>query len=78
MLTAAQAAELLQVDEAEVVALAEQGELPGRRIGDAWRFSRAALMAWLAVAGDGSSLGAGKAGSAAAAGPRLSGQMLDA
>ena len=34
--------------EAEVVALAEQGTLPGRRIGDRWRFSRLALIAWLA------------------------------
>ena len=51
VLTAAQAAELLQVEEAEVVARAEQGELPGRRIGDAWRFSRAALLAWLGAAG---------------------------
>ena len=51
VLTAAQAAELLQVEEAEVVALAEGGELPGRRIGDAWRFSRAALLTWLGAAG---------------------------
>jgi excisionase family DNA binding protein len=48
VLTAAQAAELLAVPEADLVALAERGELPGRRIGDAWRFSRAALLAWLA------------------------------
>lgn len=48
VLTPAQAAELLQVPEAEVVALAEAGTLPGRRIGDHWRFSRPALIAWLA------------------------------
>jgi excisionase family DNA binding protein len=47
VLTAAQAAELLAVDEAELIELAERGELPGRRIGDAWRFSRQALMDWL-------------------------------
>ncbi len=47
VLTAAQAAELLRVEEAEVVALAGRGELPGRRIGDQWRFSRTALLAWL-------------------------------
>ena len=44
---AAQVAELLQVGEADVVALAEAGDLPARRIADAWRFSRAAVLAWL-------------------------------
>jgi excisionase family DNA binding protein len=52
VLTLAQAAELLQVEEPEVEALAEAGELPGRRIGDSWRFSRAALLAWLGAHGD--------------------------
>jgi|SRR5688500_4255486 len=50
VLTPAQAAELLQVDEAEVVTLAEAGTLPGRRIGEQWRFSRPALIEWLAGA----------------------------
>jgi excisionase family DNA binding protein len=50
VLTAEQAAELLQVTEAEVLALAEAGTLPGRRIGDKWRFSRPALIEWLAGA----------------------------
>ena len=48
VLTPAQAADLLQVAEAELLALAETGELPGRRIGEHWRFSRPALLAWLA------------------------------
>ena len=43
-----QAADLLQVSEGEVQALAERGELPGRRIGDQWRFARSALLTWLA------------------------------
>ena len=47
VLTPEQAAALLQVDEADVLALAETGTLPGRRIGDEWRFARAALVAWL-------------------------------
>ena len=47
VLTAAQAAELLQAAAADVVALAERGELPGRRIGEEWRFARAAVLAWL-------------------------------
>jgi excisionase family DNA binding protein len=49
VLDAAQAAELLAVEEEAIVELAERGELPGRRIGDAWRFSRAALLQWLAA-----------------------------
>jgi excisionase family DNA binding protein len=48
VLTPKQAAELLQVDEEELLELAEAGSVPGRRIGDRWRFSRPALIAWLA------------------------------
>jgi excisionase family DNA binding protein len=48
VLTPAQAAELLQVTEEELVALADAGSVPGRRIGDQWRFSRPALIEWLA------------------------------
>jgi excisionase family DNA binding protein len=47
VLTPAQAAVLLQVEEEDVLALAEEGRLPGRRIGDEWRFARAALVTWL-------------------------------
>ena len=49
VLTLDQAAALLQVVRAEVAALAEAGELPGRRIGGDWRFPRAALLEWLAA-----------------------------
>jgi excisionase family DNA binding protein len=49
VLTIDQAAALLQVEPAEVEALAEAGELPGRQIGDGWRFPRAALLEWLAA-----------------------------
>jgi excisionase family DNA binding protein len=48
VLTPKQAAELLQVEEEELLELAEAGSVPGRRIGDHWRFSRPALIAWLA------------------------------
>jgi excisionase family DNA binding protein len=51
VLTLEQAAELLQVEPAIAAELADAGELPGRRIGEDWRFSRSALIAWLA--GDG-------------------------
>lgn len=48
VMTAEQAARLLQIDEKLVVELAEAGQLPGRKLGSVWRFSRAALVAWLA------------------------------
>jgi excisionase family DNA binding protein len=47
VLNAEQTAQFLQVDEAVVVEMAESGKLPGRKLGAAWRFSRAALVAWL-------------------------------
>ena len=49
VLSAEQAAKLLQVEEALVIDLAEAGKLPGRKLGKAWRFSRAALVAWLSA-----------------------------
>jgi excisionase family DNA binding protein len=51
VLTAAQAAELLQIEEKLIVELAEAREVPGRKLGKVWRFSRAALVAWLAGGG---------------------------
>ena len=48
VLTLEGAAELLQLAPDAVAELAAAGELPGRRIGDEWRFSRAAVLAWLA------------------------------
>jgi len=51
VMSAEQAARFLQIDEALVVELAEAGTLPGRKLGTAWRFSRAALVAWLAATG---------------------------
>jgi excisionase family DNA binding protein len=50
VLTPAQAAELLQVPEDELLELVEAGDVPGRRIGEHWRFSRPALIDWLAGA----------------------------
>ncbi|MGE5185024.1 MAG: helix-turn-helix domain-containing protein [Acidobacteriota bacterium] len=48
VLSSEQAAQLLQVDEPLVIELAEAGKLPGRKLGTVWRFSRQALVAWLA------------------------------
>jgi excisionase family DNA binding protein len=47
VMNARQAAEFLQIEEAVVLELAEAGKLPGRKLGAAWRFSRAALVEWL-------------------------------
>jgi len=49
VLNAEQAAYFLQLDEAIVTGLAEAGKLPGRKLGDVWRFSRGALVAWLST-----------------------------
>jgi excisionase family DNA binding protein len=48
ILTPAQLAGLLQIDETILIELAEKKELPGRKIGEEWRFSREAILAWLA------------------------------
>ena len=47
VLNAEQAGRFLQIDEAVVIEMAEAGKLPGRKLGAVWRFSRAALVAWL-------------------------------
>jgi len=49
VMNTAQVAQFLQIDEAVVIAMAEAGKLPGRKLGDAWRFSRAALVTWLST-----------------------------
>ena len=52
VLTLGEAAELLRVDESVARELAEAGELPGRRLGEEWRFARSAVLAWLAGGAD--------------------------
>jgi excisionase family DNA binding protein len=47
VLTLEQLARFLQTSEETARALAEAGELPGRRVEDEWRFSRQAVLAWL-------------------------------
>jgi excisionase family DNA binding protein len=42
-----QLAAYLGVDATVVQELAEHGELPGRRLGSEWRFSRSAVLDWL-------------------------------
>jgi excisionase family DNA binding protein len=48
VLTLEEAADLLRADVDVVRALAEQGTLPGQSVGDTWRFSRTAILDWLA------------------------------
>ena len=47
VLTPAEAAELLRIDEETVVAMADRGELPARKLGDEWRLTRSAVLRWL-------------------------------
>jgi excisionase family DNA binding protein len=47
VLTLQEAAEYLRVSTGEVDALATRCVLPGRKIGDQWRFHRCALVDWL-------------------------------
>lgn len=50
VMNAKQTAKLLQIDKGTVIELAEAGTLPGRKLGAQWRFSRTAVLAWLAGA----------------------------
>ena len=43
-----QLAAFLQLDVETVRALAARGEIPGRKVGGHWRFSRRAVLDWLA------------------------------
>ena len=52
VLTADEAAVLLKVGTEVVLALAEEGRLPARRVGDGWRFARRAVLDWLAEGED--------------------------
>ena len=48
VLTIAELAEWLQVEPQAIAELADEGELPGRKLGGEWRFAREAVLAWLA------------------------------
>jgi excisionase family DNA binding protein len=47
ILTLEEAAAMLRVPAGDLEAAAAAGGVPGRRIGDEWRFARVALLAWL-------------------------------
>jgi excisionase family DNA binding protein len=48
VLNADEAAEFLGVNPYTIRQKARQGEMPGRKVGKEWRFSRQALLQWLA------------------------------
>ncbi|MGA2469416.1 MAG: helix-turn-helix domain-containing protein [Solirubrobacteraceae bacterium] len=48
VMTTGETAALLKLDEPAVLDAAERGDLPGRQLGGQWRFSRSAVLAWLA------------------------------
>jgi excisionase family DNA binding protein len=50
VLTLPEAAAFLRVSEAALLLLAANREVPGRRIGSEWRFSKTALQDWLSAA----------------------------
>src|SRR4051794_14837488 len=47
VLTLDEAADLLRVDAEQLAKLAESGEIPGRKLGEEWRFTRTRLLDWL-------------------------------
>lgn len=47
VLTLEDAAGLLRAEPGDVLALIEAGDLPARRLGQDWRLSRTAVLAWL-------------------------------
>ena len=48
VLTLGEAAELLRIDREKLAKLAAAGDVPGRKLGDDWRFARTGLLDWLA------------------------------
>jgi excisionase family DNA binding protein len=48
VLTPEQLADLLHVEVATVLAMATDGQIPGRQLNGNWRFARSAVLAWLA------------------------------
>ncbi len=59
VLTLEEAAALLRVTPEVLLERARRGELPGRRLGEEWRFARSPLLAWLGEAETGGETDAG-------------------
>lgn len=60
VLTAEEAAQFLRIGREELLALTLAGQVPGRMVGNGWRFSRAALLGWLAGYRQGLAAGEGR------------------
>ncbi|MCL4868721.1 MAG: helix-turn-helix domain-containing protein [Anaerolineae bacterium] len=48
VMTVKEVSHFLKLTEATIYRLAQEGKLPGRKIGGAWRFSRRHLTEWVA------------------------------
>jgi excisionase family DNA binding protein len=48
ILTVDEAAELLKIPRSSVYKLAQQGKIPGQKVGRHWRFNRKTLLKWIA------------------------------
>lgn len=46
LMTAQEVAQLFRLSERHIVRLATRRELPGVKLGQAWRFNRADMLAW--------------------------------
>lgn len=53
ILTAIQAAELLQIHPRTLYKLARKGSIPGRKLGGGWRFSKSEILKMVASNADG-------------------------
>lgn len=51
VLTVTQVAKLLQVSRQTIYSLIKKGKLKGKRVGQRWRFSKAAIIKWVAGGG---------------------------
>jgi len=47
VMTVEEVSDYLRLGKSTVYKLVQEGELPGRKVGGAWRFSRAGLEEWL-------------------------------
>ena len=52
ILTCQEASALLKVSNKTILRLAREGNLPGQKVGRAWRFCRAELLAYVAQGSD--------------------------
>ena len=47
LMTVSEVSEFLRLADSTVYRLANNGQLPARKVGGVWRFSRAALLNWI-------------------------------